>query len=211
MSHATDRYFTHIDRIPNGDGVMEVVTEMKERGLFDGKEPVVALERSSDGETFTATCDEALQLPETTFAAMHDQIEYAASGDPMTPSELERIQRMGFSQVAGRLLHSRAAVPETYKQKAGKPRWSTLLGPCGAALKKVLDVREYGIAKYKTSGNPNSWQLVPSVDYADSAIRHLQAYVSGDKRNPEDGNLYHLAQAAIDCLFALTNDLRGGG
>lgn len=143
------------------------------------------------------------------------KIETTASGVPM--AHVQRDDGLSGSGINGswtvRTHELKPVQPEvtseTFKQKAGKPRWSILLGPCGDALKKVIDVREYGIKKYAKSGDPDSWKKVPSIDYADSAVRHLQAYLSGEEINAEDGNLFHLAQAAIDCLFALSNDLRG--
>lgn len=92
---------------------------------------------------------------------------------------------------------------QSIKQDSGKPRWSLLLGSCRRALLEVVKVREYGNQKYADSGSPDSWRRVDPARYLDAAARHLVAVMNGERANPDDGGVNHLAQAVIDLLFVL--------
>jgi hypothetical protein len=83
------------------------------------------------------------------------------------------------------------------KHDAGKPRFSLL--PIGA-VRSVVKVLEFGAAKYA----PDAWQGVPDARrrYYDAAMRHLDAYWSGERDDSESG-LPHLAHAACCVLFLL--------
>lgn len=68
------------------------------------------------------------------------------------------------------------------------------------ALLEVCKVFEYGSYKYSRG----SWQSKPYTvsKHIDAAGRHLIKSALEDM-NPEDADLYHLAQAATRCLMAL--------
>lgn len=83
------------------------------------------------------------------------------------------------------------------KHDHGKPRWSLMPFK---ALGSVLDVLEYGARKYSA----HNWRLVeqPFERYSDALMRHVLAYVGGEKVDSESG-LHHLAHAACNALFLL--------
>jgi hypothetical protein len=86
------------------------------------------------------------------------------------------------------------------KHDAGKPRWSLL--PRGV-IRQVLAVLEFGASKYV----PHAWQGVPDARrrYYDAAMRHVESWWSGEKRDAESG-LPHLAHAACCLLFLMWFD-----
>ena len=85
----------------------------------------------------------------------------------------------------------------------GKPLWRLLPWK---ALKVVVDVLTFGASKYMPSG----WMYVKNADerYIDAALRHLTAYMSGEKTDSETG-LNHLAHAVCCLLFLLHFDETG--
>lgn len=82
------------------------------------------------------------------------------------------------------------------KDDSAKRRYSLL--PNGA-VNSVVDVLEFGSKKYAD----NNWQKVPSANtrYYDAALRHIDAWFSGELKDSETG-LPHLAHA-ICCLMFL--------
>ncbi|QHJ84311.1 MAG: hypothetical protein [Caudoviricetes sp.] len=102
--------------------------------------------------------------------------------------------------VAYRLVPAPEAPVTGVKHDSDKPRFSLL------PLKQVWDivaVLEFGAKKYA----PDNWQKVPDAEnrYFDAAMRHLCAWRSGEKRDPET-NLPHLAHAACCLLFLMWGD-----
>ena len=87
------------------------------------------------------------------------------------------------------------------KLDAGKPRWSLL--PWNA-LGAVVSVLEFGARKYA----PGNWRHVPDARtrYFDAAQRHLLAWWSGEKSDPET-QFPHLAHALCCLLFLLALEL----
>lgn len=84
------------------------------------------------------------------------------------------------------------------KLDTGKRRYSLLPAH---ALGIVVDVLEYGSRKYA----PGNWAKCPpseNMRYYDAAIRHLEAWRTGDTLDEESG-LSHLAHAACCILFLL--------
>jgi hypothetical protein len=81
-----------------------------------------------------------------------------------------------------------------------KPRWSLL--PSGT-ISEVIDVLEYGAVKYA----PDNWKYVPDLHnrYYDALMRHIEAWWSGEKADPETGRS-HLAHAACCILFLMWAD-----
>ena len=90
------------------------------------------------------------------------------------------------------------------KDDLGKPRWS--LVPF-RELSEVLSVLEYGASKY----GANNWANVtePRDRYFNAAMRHLLAWWSGEKADPESGRS-HLAHAICCLLFLAWNDNKTG-
>lgn len=82
----------------------------------------------------------------------------------------------------------------------GKPQWSLLPW---SALGVVVAVLGFGARKYA----PNQWQDVPDATtrYADAALRHLTAWLSGEQLDPES-KLPHLAHAVCCLLFLIWFD-----
>lgn len=103
--------------------------------------------------------------------------------------------------IAYRLAEAQADSPDIgVKHDSDKPRFSLL------PLKQVWDivaVLEFGAKKYA----PGNWKKVPDAEnrYFDAAMRHLCAWRSGEKRDPET-NLPHLAHAACCLLFLMWGD-----
>ena len=83
------------------------------------------------------------------------------------------------------------------KHDGGKLRYSLL--PWGS-ITKIVEVLEFGANKYAV----DNWQKVADGQnrYFDAAMRHLIAYRSGEKVDPESG-LNHLAHAGCCVLFLL--------
>ena len=84
------------------------------------------------------------------------------------------------------------------KDDAGKPRMELL--PMGALL-EVAKVLTYGAEKYA----PGNWKQVPDAEgrYQGALLRHLAAYMDGERHDSETGEakLLHIAQAAANALF----------
>ena len=82
---------------------------------------------------------------------------------------------------------------EKYDQ--GKLRYS-LIPP--AAMKGMAEVLTFGANKYE----PGRWKTVPNAKerYLDAAMRHLEAYRSGEVLDPES-HLSHLRHALTNLAF----------
>jgi len=78
-----------------------------------------------------------------------------------------------------------------------KPRWSLLPW---REVRQIVEVVSYGSTKYEDF----NWQRVkPFKDrYLSAMMRHLEAYFSGELKDPETG-YYHLAHAGCCLLFLL--------
>ncbi|NRN27876.1 hypothetical protein HHJ84_06220 [Photorhabdus heterorhabditis subsp. aluminescens] len=83
------------------------------------------------------------------------------------------------------------------KHDASKYRFSLL--PLQPVI-ETLRVLEFGANKY----SPDGWKTVPNgmTRYFDALMRHIFAYRSGEKYDPES-NLSHLAHAACCLLFLM--------
>ena len=92
------------------------------------------------------------------------------------------------------------------KYDKGKAEYS-LIPP--AALKEIALVFTHGRTKY----GPNNWLLEQGLEWTrvyDAAIRHIQAWASGDDTDSES-HLPHLAHAAVNIIFLLEYWKRGAG
>lgn len=89
---------------------------------------------------------------------------------------------------------------EGRKDDAGKPRPTLVMRTMANALQQVLAVAEYGARKY----SPDNWLQVPDAvqRYTDAMLRHQQAHLRGEVRDPESG-LPHMAHAAWCALAVL--------
>jgi hypothetical protein len=83
------------------------------------------------------------------------------------------------------------------KYDAGKARFDLM--PATAEL-KIAGVLKYGACKYA----PDNWRKVenPEARYLAAALRHINAWRRGEKRDPESG-LSHLAHAATSLMFVI--------
>jgi len=88
------------------------------------------------------------------------------------------------------------------KADAEKPRWDLL--PL-SLLTPVVRVLTFGARKYAD----DNWQHVPNARrrYFAACMRHLAAWQSGEKRDPESGES-HLAHALCCLIFLFWFDLR---
>lgn len=98
-----------------------------------------------------------------------------------------------------------ALAKEGHKADNDKPRFS--LVPL-SALSEVIKVLEFGAKKYA----PDNWQKVPAARtrYYDAAMRHLTAWFSGERNDPESG-IHHLAHAGCCVLFLLWFEVKSDG
>lgn len=84
-----------------------------------------------------------------------------------------------------------------------KVRPTLMMRSLNKAVASVQEVLLYGSKKYA----PDNWQLVEPERYDDAALRHIQAYLSGELNDPETGKP-HLAHALCCLMFRLELDLR---
>lgn len=85
------------------------------------------------------------------------------------------------------------------KADNGKTQWSLL--PFNE-LEQVVKVLELGVKKY----SKDNWKKCDNPErYKDALMRHVVAYVKGDKVDNESG-LSHLAHAVCNCLFLMWED-----
>jgi len=87
------------------------------------------------------------------------------------------------------------------KFDADKPRWGLLPW---RQVQDVVKVLTLGAKKYPSADN---WQKVPDAEnrYFDALMRHVYAWVKGEKMDPESG-LPHLAHAVCNVLFIMWFD-----
>jgi len=73
-------------------------------------------------------------------------------------------------------------------------------------LEQVVDILDYGNKKYPAEDGSN-WRLVeqPQRRYSSALMRHLSAYLQGEKNDPETGKS-HLAHAMTNLLFLMWFD-----
>lgn len=85
------------------------------------------------------------------------------------------------------------------KFDAGKPRWGLLPR---REIAEVVQILTEGAVKYAD----NNWQKVePRSRYIDAMDRHWNAWMMGQKQDPESGH-NHLAHAMCNLLFLLWFD-----
>lgn len=102
-----------------------------------------------------------------------------------------------------------AQTPENFDPEVGakfdsnKPNWSLMPWE---ALSQVQEIIDYGAKKYA----PNNWRKVEPwrERYFSAVMRHLLAWQSGEKTDPESGKS-HLAHAICSLLFMLWREGNG--
>lgn len=88
------------------------------------------------------------------------------------------------------------------KNDSGKLQWSLMPFE---QLEDVVRVLMNGAKKYER----DNWKKCDDINrYKDSLMRHVTAYIEGNKFDNEPGgdNLHHLAHAICNCLFILYFD-----
>jgi hypothetical protein len=74
-------------------------------------------------------------------------------------------------------------------------------------LTEIFKALEFGAKKYPA----NNWQKCQDTKrYKDALLRHVFAYLGGEKIDADSG-LHHLAHAATNCLFLVFFDKKEGG
>ena len=86
------------------------------------------------------------------------------------------------------------------KFDSNKPDYS--LVPFGA-LDEVVKVLTHGAGKYDRF----NWEKVEDIRYQAAALRHISAYMQGEKYDPETG-INHLAHAVCSLMFLTEFDLK---
>lgn len=85
------------------------------------------------------------------------------------------------------------------KADKGKLEWHLL--PFDE-VKQVVEILQFGKEKY----GENNWQKCEDTKrYEDALMRHVVAYMSGNKKDDESGKS-HLAHAICNCLFLMHFD-----
>lgn len=91
------------------------------------------------------------------------------------------------------------------KDDSGKTQW-WYMDNFWKDLKEVIDVLTYGDSKYPAEDGAN-WRLLdkPNRRLGDALLRHIIAYRSGEKIDPETGKS-HLAHAITNALMLMYFD-----
>ena len=99
--------------------------------------------------------------------------------------------------------------PKGLKFDQGKNRPMLLMGQQAMpdAMRSIIEVLTIGAQKY----DDNNWRYVDNKydRYQDALLRHIHAYVGGEKFDPETG-INHLSHAACNLLFLLQLDIEQG-
>jgi hypothetical protein len=90
---------------------------------------------------------------------------------------------------------------EGRKNDEGKLKWDLLPYE---SVEKIVEVMTYGYYKYGEDPDTANWKKVenPISRYFAAAMRHLVAWKTGEKYDPETG-MNHLSHAAANLLFLI--------
>lgn len=101
--------------------------------------------------------------------------------------------------------HSRETKTEGVKDDSGKTQW-WYIDNFWPDLKEVVEVLTYGDKKYPADDGAN-WKRLenPTRRLKDALLRHIIAYRSGEKTDPETGKS-HLAHAITNALMLMYFD-----
>jgi hypothetical protein len=125
-----------------------------------------------------------------------EQIDYPVPTllelDPTHPQEVKELDKWTFAKVNSWTPPASGGT----KYDDGKPGMHLL---DNIALREIAKVLDFGAKKYA----PNNWRKgIAMSRLLAAALRHLFAYASGEKTDPESG-LSHLAHAGCCVMFAL--------
>lgn len=137
---------------------------------------------------------------------------YLTAGEVYTVLSTQTVAGFDYVMVSGSEKWFRAtrfsAVPDSpevtapvdMKFDGGKPRMALLTSGMPQGLLEIGKVLTFGAEKYAA----DSWKTVANGEerYASALVRHLLAFQSGEKVDPETG-LSHLAHLACNALFLL--------
>ena len=84
------------------------------------------------------------------------------------------------------------------KYDSDKPRWD--LAPM-KEFEQVVEILTFGAKKYADNG----WKGVDKERYIAALLRHMTAYMSSGKDDPESG-MSHMAHVACNALFIMWKD-----
>ncbi len=126
--------------------------------------------------------------------------EWSDKTPPMDIGEMSPAEELEFYSEANESQPDTEA-PTGQKFDADKTQWD--LTPW-LAQTEVAEVLTYGANKYSR----DNWRHVPESKrrYTAALFRHVVAWLSGEKHDPESGK-HHLAHAACCILFMLETDL----
>ena len=113
------------------------------------------------------------------------------TGESMEQNRIECNDEIRMRAAVNKVVNADGGV----KCDGGKLDWTLL--PI-ESLEEVVKILEFGAGKY---GREN-WKKVEVERYEKALLRHITAYWSGQKNDPET-NLSHLSHAICNCLFIL--------
>lgn len=87
------------------------------------------------------------------------------------------------------------------KADGGKVRPTLLFKSMPYAVSQVIEVLEIGARKY----SPDNWKKVENARYHDALLRHLLAYMQGEKLDPETDK-EHLVHLVCCALFLIEKE-----
>lgn len=84
-------------------------------------------------------------------------------------------------------------IKEELDKKRSKNRWSLIPW---SEMEEVAEIMTLGAKKYDV----DNWKKLDIPTYQDALLRHVTAYMRGEKQDREDG-YSHLAHAICNCMF----------
>ena len=122
----------------------------------------------------------------------HDEPEYVTPFCPNCGAQMEQPEEL-----------EEQMQPDTeYKHDTDKTRLD-LVEP--SLIEAVGRIRTYGVQKYHS---PDNWRKVEKYRYVAAAMRHFEAYRSGEKNDPESG-MPHLWHVACNIMFLIELERSG--
>ncbi|MGN0656578.1 MAG: dATP/dGTP diphosphohydrolase domain-containing protein [Ruminiclostridium sp.] len=116
----------------------------------------------------------------------HDEPEYVTPFCPNCGAHMEQPEEM-----------EEEMQPNTeYKHDTDKTRLDLVES---SLIEAVGRIRTYGVQKYHS---PDNWRKVEKYRYVAAAMRHFEAYRSGEKNDPESG-MPHLWHVACNIMFLI--------
>lgn len=91
------------------------------------------------------------------------------------------------------------------KKNEGKPKLRYVYF---SSISEMAHIREYGVEKH---GGPENWRSTDPVEHAEAAIRHIRAWMEGEKNDPvskKGSGRSHLAHAMTNLMFEIEREHR---